>query len=114
MAATPTHETRRPGASGIPGWMLALGGMVLLMAVANAVMVWQSTGSRRDLVRPDYYAEGLNEDEAIARNALAQAAGRVSLARTPSGWRVETEADVRRAGICRAHFYRPDDGREDR
>ena len=40
MAMTPAHEARLPGASGIPGWMLALGGMVLLMAIAVVLVKW--------------------------------------------------------------------------
>lgn len=114
MPMIPMQEGRAPEAAGIPPWIFALAGLFLLMVGANSVMVWKSASGHRDLVRADYYTEGLKEDQAIARHALSLAAGRVTLERVPAGWRVGTESDVPRSGICRAHFYRPDDGREDR
>lgn len=103
-----------PGGSGIPPWALALAAMMLLMFGFNGYMIWLSSHDRRDLVRADYYDAGLDEDRTMARNALARAAGRVELRMQPEGWEVEAGADLSGSAICRAHFYRPDDGREDR
>jgi hypothetical protein len=107
-------KTAAPGHRGIPAWVFVLAGMVLLMLCANGLMVWLSSHGRRDLVRADYYDAGLQEDNSIARNALARAAGRVDLRRIPEGWEIETGVDLAGSDTCRAHFYRPDDGREDR
>ena len=39
--------------------------------VVNAAFVWIALSGRRDLVRKDYYAAGLEQDARLARRALA-------------------------------------------
>lgn len=114
MTALPPKNAATVAPSGLPGWMVGLGILILMVALANGILVWLSSKGHRDLVRSDYYDHGLQEDKTIARNALGRAAGQVELRRTAAGWQVETETDMPGAQVLKAHFYRPDDGREDR
>ncbi len=58
---------------GIPPWILALIALAVLGLLANGAFVWISLTGRRDLVRPDYYQAGLEQDARLARRALAAA-----------------------------------------
>ena len=79
---------------GAPRWLLALAAMMLIMLVANGIMVWLSLRGHRDLVRPDYYDAGLDQDKTMARTDLSRAPGmEVSFLRDASGWRAETAAE---------------------
>ncbi len=106
-------KTAAPASAGVPSWIIVLAVMMLTMLGVNFYFVWLSSHDRRDLVRADYYDAGLDEDRTMARNASAHAAGPVDLRRTSSGWEAEGGVDLAGASVCRAHFYRPDDGRED-
>jgi nitrogen fixation protein FixH len=105
----------------MPGWIKALIGTVACVMAANAVLLWQALYVRRDLVRKDYYEAGLNQNVRMARRALADSLGlRVTFGRDSGGFRVEAVGSGAVAGgdplslpLCRAEFYRPDDGRED-
>ena len=99
---------------GAPRWLLALAAMMLIMLVANGIMVWLSLRGHRDLVRPDYYDAGLDQDGTMARTDLSLAPGmEVSFLRDASGWRVETAAEGLRTATCRVLLYRPDNKGED-
>lgn len=108
------EETR-----GLPPWIKALFAFAALAFAANAAFVWASLSGRRDLVRRDYYAAGLEQDARLARRALAArhhlelVAGREwSVAAAPpvdGGSRPALEG-----ADCRVSFRRPEDGREDR
>jgi hypothetical protein len=98
----------------IPKWTLALGAMLFLMVGANGAMVWLSTWGHRDLVRPDYYEAGLDEDGTMARNGLSRAPGMEAiLLQDSQGWRAETGSRLLEKAACRVRFYRPDNGGED-
>ncbi|MDB5104899.1 MAG: FixH [Fibrobacteres bacterium] len=114
MPVLPSKSALPPLPAGIQFWAIALAMVVLLMVGANCYLVWLSSHGQRDLVRADYYDSGLEEDKSIARNAAGRNAGHVDLRRTASGWQVGTERDFPESAVCRARFYRPDDGREDR
>lgn len=103
---------------GLPHSIKALAAIFILALAVNAAMVYMSQRGNRDLVRPDYYAAGLDEDARIARRAMAAAfniailpAGTTwSLVATPRG-----ETPTALAGSrCRLDFRRPEDGRWDR
>lgn len=104
---------------GLPLWIKALAAFAALALAANAAFVWASLSGRRDLVRQDYYAAGLEQDARLARRALA-ARHRVELATGPS-WSVAAAplgtgapAPGLEGSTCRVSFRRPEDGREDR
>jgi hypothetical protein len=96
-------------------WLLALAGMMLIMFFANGIMVWLSMRGHRDLVRPDYYDAGLDQDAAMARTALSRKPGmEVAFIRDASGWQAEATAETLKAATCRVMLYRPDNRGEDR
>jgi hypothetical protein len=100
--------------AGFPKWLLALGAMMLLMLGANGVMVWLSTLGHRDLVRPDYYEAGLDQDGILARTGLSESQGvDVSLFRDEAEWRAEAGGEALRNATCKVRLYRPDNGRDD-
>jgi hypothetical protein len=112
---------------GIPPWILALIALAALGLLANGAFVWISLTGRRDLVRPDYYQAGLEQDARLARRSLA-AAYDVELVAEGGEWIVRAS---RRTGLpsatpgdagtrpslegtaCRVTFQRPEDGRLD-
>lgn len=113
---------------GVPAWMKALGGLAVLVVVVNAAFVWVSLSDRRDLVRKDYYAAGLEQDARLARRALA-ASHRIELDLADGAWTVSAERLPQVPGEllsdtvpppslesarCRVSVQRPEDGREDR
>lgn len=118
----------RPEASpkvtyGVPLWIKALGLLAILVAVANAAMVWFSLHGNRDLVRRDYYQAGLDQDGRIARRSQA-AAFSVSLKLDGPEWTVTAAPSSPASATgptpalegarCTVHLRRPDDGRLDR
>ncbi len=99
----------------VPKSVIALGAMTLLMLGANGSMVWLSSRGHRDLVRPDYYDAGLDQDGIMARTNLSRLPGmEVTLLRDSSGWKVETGAAVLKKTKCNIRFYRPDNCEEDK
>lgn len=103
------------GTPGFPKWGFALVGVLILMFGANAYMVWLSLRGHRDLVRPDYYDAGLDQDGIIARTGLARAPGmEVLLSRDGDSWRAETATGPLEGAVCRIRLYRPDDRRDDK
>ena len=105
------HQTRR----GLPRSVIALAGLVALVAVANGIMVWLASSGRHDLVRNDYYEAGLELDATMARMNLARAPGMdLSFRRDGNIWRVETGFASLRTAKCKARLYRPDNETEDR
>lgn len=112
---------------GLPPWILALLALAALGLVANGAFVWISLTGRRDLVRPDYYQAGLEQDARLARRSLA-AAHEVELAAEGGEWIVRasrrTDPPASATGhagtppslegaACRVTFQRPEDGRLD-
>jgi hypothetical protein len=106
-----------PGArtEGFPKWGFALIGVLALTLGANGYMVWLSLRGHRDLVRPDYYDAGLDQDGIIARTGMARSPGmEVVLLRNGGSWRAETFSGHLEGAVCRIRLYRPDDRREDK
>jgi hypothetical protein len=113
---------------GMPAWMKALIGVAALAFVVNIAFVWVSLSGRRDLVRKDYYAAGLEQDARLARRALA-ASHRIEVALAEGAWSVSAARPSPVSGQlppegaawpalegarCRISLLRPEDGREDR
>lgn len=120
---------------GLPPWILALIALAALGLLANGAFVWISLTGRRDLVRPDYYQAGLEQDARLARRALAAAHDveltaeggewivRASRRGDPASGSPEDQAPAapgaagNRASLegaaCRVTFQRPEDGRLD-
>ena len=108
-------ETGSSRREGFPRWGYALVAVLALMLGANGWMVWLSSRGHRDLVRPDYYDAGLDQDAVIARNGLARVPGmEATLRRDAGNWRAESASPLLRNAVCTLGLYRPDDGREDR
>jgi hypothetical protein len=103
------------GRQGAPRWLLALAAMMGLMLAANGIMVALSLRGHRDLVRPDYYDAGLDQDGTMARTGLSRSPGmEVFFHRDTAGWRAEAVSEALRPATCRVLLYRPDNGGEDR
>lgn len=113
---------------GLPLWIKALMGLAVLVLVVNVAFVWLSLSGRRDLVRKDYYAAGLEQDARLARRALA-ASHRIEVDLAEGAWRVSAARAPQVSGQlpqdssawpslensrCRISVRRPEDGREDR
>jgi hypothetical protein len=108
----PHREAVREAA---PVWLAALAGMMLIMFFANGIMVWLSLRGHRDLVRPDYYDAGLDQDAAMARAALSLEPGMdIAFFRGAAGWQAEASAEILKTATCRVLLYRPDNRGEDR
>ena len=100
---------------GIPKWMLALGGLFFVMLIANACIIWLSSQGHRDLVRSDYYDAGLDQDKTIARTELGLTPGMdISFGIDSAGWQVASSSKILTTATCQIHFYRPDNGAEDK
>lgn len=103
------------GREGFPAWGFALVALLALMLGANGSMVWLSSRGHRDLVRPDYYDAGLDQDGVMARNGLARdPAMEIGFRRGGAHWNVEAASGRLGAATCRIELYRPEDGREDK
>lgn len=98
-----------------PWWIAALAAFLVLVAGANAALVWLSGRGHRDLVRPDYYEAGLAQDSLIARTAGQRAwTASVAWRREGADWILEAPAAPAGFAGGNVRLYRPDDGRSDR
>jgi hypothetical protein len=98
----------------MPKIVIALSAFMLLVLSVNGYMVWLSAKGHRDLVRPDYYDAGLEQDKIIARNNLSQLNGMdLTFIQDSSGWKAEVGSDLLKNSQCKVHWYRPDNKKDD-
>ena len=86
-----------------------------LFFLGLGVVVWIAMSQRVELVREDYYAEGLGHEKQIDRERRSAALGeRVAIAAGAEGVTVRFPAALDRAALGgRIEFYRPADERRD-